>query len=80
MTWEQQDVLEHEERDWHKSVRKDREEGKESVWLDKPVFDERIAGTMRRFILEPEQEARAQRIRQGTESAINRYSDGEQDQ
>ena len=77
MGWEQQNILKHEEKQWHKSIRKDREEGKESVWLDEPVFDERIAGRMRRFILEPDQESRAQRIKQGKEGAIDKFKDND---
>lgn len=57
---EQQQLLAHEEPDWHKSARK-REEGetKERVWLDEMVLDPRIAGRMRRFALDAEVEERA---------------------
>lgn len=45
---ETQGVLEHEEGEWHKSVRKrDRSDGEESAWLDEMVIDERIGERMR---------------------------------
>ena len=65
--WEQQSVLIDEEPTWHKSVRKPRKDDLERVWLDEVVIDPRIAERMRRFVLDPEEEARAQRIRNGTE-------------
>jgi import inner membrane translocase subunit TIM54 len=50
--WEQESLLKKEEADWHKSVRKDRDPEKESVWVDDMVLDPRIAGRMRRFYLD----------------------------
>ncbi|KIW06634.1 uncharacterized protein PV09_02346 [Verruconis gallopava] len=50
--WEQESLLKKEELDWHKSVRKDRDPNKESVWNDDMVLDPRIAGRMRRFYLD----------------------------
>lgn len=67
--YEQQTVLEHEEQDWHKSVHK-REPGsenKEREWLDDVVLDPRLASRMRRYVLPPEEEARAERIAEGKE-------------
>ena len=49
--WEQQRLLEPEESEWHKSVRKERDPQKESVWLDPMVIDSRIGSRMRRFEL-----------------------------
>ncbi|KAG8625589.1 hypothetical protein KVT40_005990 [Elsinoe batatas] len=64
--WEQQRLLAHEEGEWHKSVKKRvREEGKEDVWRDEMVVDERIAGRMRKFELSREDEERARRIWNG---------------
>jgi import inner membrane translocase subunit TIM54 len=65
--WEQQSVLAEEEPTWHKSVRKPRKDDLERVWLDDIVIDPRIAERMCRFVLDPGEEARAQRIGQGTE-------------
>ncbi|OOQ91015.1 Mitochondrial import inner membrane translocase subunit tim54 [Penicillium brasilianum] len=63
-TYEQQTLLEHEEKEWHKSVHKRDEENKdkEREWLDDIVLDQRIASRMQRATLSPEDEARAQRI------------------
>ena len=66
-TWEQQTVLADEEPSWHKSVRKPRTDDLERVWLDDVVLDPRIAERMRRFELNPDEEARAQRIGAGQE-------------
>lgn len=70
-TWEQQSVLTDEERTWHKSVRKPRKEGDktERVWLNDVVLDSRIGERMRRFVLDPEEEARANRIASGAEQS-----------
>ncbi|PVI05942.1 hypothetical protein DM02DRAFT_667938 [Periconia macrospinosa] len=57
--WEQQQLLEHEEVDWHKSVTKREDDSKERVWLDDMVLDPRIAGRMRKFELDSEVEQRA---------------------
>jgi import inner membrane translocase subunit TIM54 len=59
---EQQTVLEAAEKEWHKSARKREEGDKEREWLDDVVLDERIASRMKRALLTPEDEARAQRI------------------
>ncbi|KAI0139972.1 mitochondrial import inner membrane translocase subunit Tim54 [Hypoxylon sp. NC0597] len=71
---EQQIVLEHEERDWPKSVWKDEKpkEGEEKatattpppekIWASPIVLDPRIAMRMRRFEIQPEEEARAREI------------------
>ncbi|KAI1370657.1 mitochondrial import inner membrane translocase subunit Tim54 [Hypoxylon crocopeplum] len=78
---EQQTVLEHEERDWVKSVWKDDppketkdddkestspstvvEPPKEKIWANPVVLDPRIAMRMRRFEIEPQEEARARQI------------------
>ncbi|KAF2223034.1 mitochondrial import inner membrane translocase subunit Tim54, partial [Elsinoe ampelina] len=65
-SWEQQRLLAHEEGEWHKSVkRRVREEGKEDVWRDEMVVDERIVGRMRKFELSREDEERAKRIGNG---------------
>lgn len=60
--YEQQTVLEDEEKDWHKSVHKRDEADNEREWLDDVVLDPRIASRMQRSILSPEEESRAQRI------------------
>ncbi|KAK2026927.1 hypothetical protein LX32DRAFT_459117 [Colletotrichum zoysiae] len=70
--YEQQRVLEHEERDWVKSVWKEAaeapgsadeaERAKERVWTSPVVVDPRVAGRMRRFEIRPEDEERARRI------------------
>ncbi|XXG98846.1 cyclin-like protein [Hypoxylon texense] len=72
---EQQTALEHEERDWVKSVWKEEkpeEEGEkqsstpaapaEKIWASPVVLDPRIAMRMRRFEIQPEEEARAKEI------------------
>ena len=65
--WQQQSVLVEEESTWHKSARKPRKDDLERVWLDDIVVDPRIAERMCRFVLDPEEEARAQRIGTGSE-------------
>lgn len=60
--YEQQNVLEDEEKDWHKSVHKRDELDKEREWLDDVVLDSRIASRMQLAVLSPEEEARSQRI------------------
>ncbi|KAF2151248.1 hypothetical protein K461DRAFT_295320 [Myriangium duriaei CBS 260.36] len=58
--YEQQALLANEEPEWHKSVRKrERVEGKEDLWRDPIVLDERIASKMRVFELTQEDEQRA---------------------
>lgn len=59
--WEQQRLLEHEEPDWHKTVR-DRskvEKGADRVWLDDMILDARVAERMQKFVLDAEVEERA---------------------
>ena len=66
--WEQQRLLEEEEREWHKSARKPNpagEEGKERVWLEEMVVDERIGQRMRRFELGTEDKQRARATMDG---------------
>lgn len=69
--YEQQNVLEEEEKEWHKSVHKRDPENpngdNEREWLDDVVLDPRIASRMDRYTLCPNEEARAQRIDEGTE-------------
>ncbi|KAJ5089460.1 hypothetical protein N7532_008144 [Penicillium argentinense] len=60
--YEQQAVLEGEEKEWHKSVHKRDEDDKERVWLDDIVLDPRIAARMKHSVLSPEDEARSKRI------------------
>lgn len=90
ISYEQQTILEHEEQEWHKSVRKEAADRKlqayndnpsivsddaaakklfdeEREWIDELVIDPRIASRMHRYILSPEQEARANRIASGQE-------------
>lgn len=68
---EQQDLLQGEEYYWHKSARKPRKEGDttEQIWSKSIVLDPRIASRMRRFELDPEEEARAGRIARGEEES-----------
>ena len=67
--FEQQEELFDEERYWHKSVRKPKkvDPNAEKVWTGEMVLDPRIASRMRRFELDPEEEARANRIGSGNE-------------
>ena len=61
--WEQQRQLQHEEAEWHKSVRERKDDdGRERVWLDDIVLDPRIAERMRKFELDSENEERARNI------------------
>lgn len=48
---EQVDLLQDEEVQWHKSVRKPKEDGSERVWLDDVILDPRISERMRKFVL-----------------------------
>ncbi|KAE8151834.1 mitochondrial import inner membrane translocase subunit Tim54 [Aspergillus avenaceus] len=68
-THEQQTLLEEEEQEWHKSVHRKDEANpdKEREWVDTVVVDPRIASRMHRYVLSPDDEARSQRIAQGTE-------------
>lgn len=91
--YEQQTLLDHEEKEWHKSVRKAAEARKQQAeadnsasvsddtqpvaqpdilkeereWIDDVVIDPRIAARMSRYVLAPEEEARAKRIDEGLE-------------
>ena len=70
--WEQEQVLEGEEREWHKMARKpnpEGEEGRERVWLEKMILDRRIANRMRTFEMSAEEEERAARIAKGEAGA-----------
>ncbi|KAJ5899054.1 hypothetical protein N7495_003798 [Penicillium taxi] len=60
--YEQQTVLENEEKEWHKSVHKADDTGRERVLVDDMVLDPRIASRMKLALLSPEDEARSQRI------------------
>ncbi|GKT76121.1 mitochondrial import inner membrane translocase subunit TIM-54 [Colletotrichum tofieldiae] len=70
--YEQQRALEHEERNWVKSVWKEAAEApesadeaertKERIWTSPVVVDPRIATRMRRFEIRPEDEERAKQI------------------
>ncbi|KAI9792610.1 MAG: mitochondrial import inner membrane translocase subunit tim54 [Piccolia ochrophora] len=79
VVWEQEAVLEHEESDWHKSVRKARANDTERTWLDDVVMDPRIAERMLRFELSSEDDARAGRISQGLEIARDAGQKGDND-
>ena len=67
--WEQQSLLINEEPTWHKSTRKPRKEDdtSEPIWTEGVVVDERIGSRMRKFELDPEEEARANRLASGVE-------------
>ena len=68
--WEQQLLLDSEEQEWHKIAHTPNppgEEGKERVWLEEMVIDERIGVRMRAFELGSEEDARAKRIMRGEE-------------
>ncbi|OAL37013.1 hypothetical protein AYO20_03782 [Fonsecaea nubica] len=71
--WEQQSLLIQEEATWHKSVRKlrkdDDDASYEPIWVSDMVIDERIGSRMRKFQLDAEEEARAERIGRGEEKA-----------
>jgi import inner membrane translocase subunit TIM54 len=75
--WEQQVLLAEEEQTWHKSVRKPLKEGDETerVWLNDIVIDSRIGERMRKFELDPEEEARADRIASGLEKPRTAHAD-----
>ncbi|PQE11158.1 mitochondrial import inner membrane translocase subunit tim-54 protein [Rutstroemia sp. NJR-2017a BVV2] len=64
---EQQTLLAHEEKDWHKSIRKRTEVEPERTWLEPIVLDPRIASRMRKAELSAEDEERASRIVVGEE-------------
>lgn len=49
---EQQQLLYDEEKDWHKSVRKPRDDRLERIWLNVIVIDPQIGERMQKFILD----------------------------
>lgn len=67
--YEQQYALANEEKEWHKSVHRASDDPniREREWLDKVVIDPRIGSRMRRFMLAPDEETRAERISEGKE-------------
>ena len=71
--WEQQHMLEQEETEWHKSVRKPRNDNFERTWLDDVVMDSRIASRMRKFMLDPVENDRAERIANGLEKPLGHH-------
>ena len=75
-SWEQQTILEHEEREWYSKARERKEGEGERVWLDPMVLDERIATKMRRFELTVEDETRAERIGSGKEGQLAKHMEG----
>ncbi|KAI5298014.1 mitochondrial import inner membrane translocase subunit tim54 [Ascosphaera atra] len=60
--WEQEVVLSAEEKDWHKAARRPKPEAFEREWLDEVVIDPRIGSRMSKFVIPPEEAARAERI------------------
>ena len=59
-SWEQEEALQHEEKDWHKSAWKGDEEAEGRRVLREPmVLDSRVAGRMRRFDIAAEVEEMA---------------------
>jgi len=63
--WEQEAVLKHEEREWHKSAwatNKEGDEDKERVWKERMVIDGRIGKAMSRFELENGKEEEALKV------------------
>ncbi|KAK4634812.1 Mitochondrial import inner membrane translocase subunit tim54 [Fulvia fulva] len=74
---EQDQVLDHEERDWWKTVRQPRKEHEEDIWLQPMVLDERIASRMRAFRLTAEDEDRAKRIESGAEKVATDSEDSD---
>ena len=63
--WEQQGVYMDEEKEWHKSARKPNapgEEGKERVWSEAMVLDERIGERMTTFVNSMADDERSRRI------------------
>lgn len=71
---EQAAVLGEEETTWHKSVRKapKKDDGSERIWTADMVLDNRIASRMRKFELDFEEAARAERIGSGQEKGLAR--------
>ncbi|MCJ1476004.1 mitochondrial import inner membrane translocase subunit tim54 [Lambiella insularis] len=65
--WEQQAVYHDEEKEWHKSARKQNapeDEGKERPWQEDMIVDERIGQRMTTFVNAMTEEETAQRIRE----------------
>ena len=79
--WEQQDVLKHEEAEWHKDVRRRERvmDGPEREWSDPMTLDSRIASRMRKFEMDDEDEHRANRIAKGSEGIPGRKEDRRSD-
>ena len=73
---EQKQVLAFEEKDWWKTVRREREEHEEDVWIQPIAFDERITSRMRAFELRAGDEERAKRFAAGTEK-LKKHDDEE---
>ncbi|KAL8929921.1 MAG: hypothetical protein Q9208_001065 [Pyrenodesmia sp. 3 TL-2023] len=59
--WEQEGILEGEEKDWHKSAWQDRTGEEERVWKDRTVIDPRVGERMRLFELGKDDEERAKK-------------------
>ncbi|KAI4184235.1 MAG: hypothetical protein LQ348_004577 [Seirophora lacunosa] len=59
--WEQEGMLEGEERDWHKSAWQAQSGDGERVWKDRMVIDARVGDRMRQFELGADDEERARR-------------------
>jgi import inner membrane translocase subunit TIM54 len=69
--WEQERLLAHEEKEWHKSVRERKDDdGKERVWLDDIVLDPRIAERMRKFVLDMDAQESLKKIAAEKEEPI----------
>ncbi|RAL65076.1 hypothetical protein DID88_001183 [Monilinia fructigena] len=59
---EQSTLLQHEEKEWHKSIHTRTPTDSERTWLDPIVLDQRIASRMRKAELTAEEEERAKKI------------------
>ncbi|QSZ29855.1 hypothetical protein DSL72_004373 [Monilinia vaccinii-corymbosi] len=59
---EQSTLLQHEEKEWHKSIRTRTPTDSERTWLEPIILDPRIASRMRKAELTAEEEERAKRI------------------
>ncbi|KAF2447680.1 hypothetical protein P171DRAFT_518748 [Karstenula rhodostoma CBS 690.94] len=65
---EQQQLLTHEEPEWHKTIRERKEGEGERVWLDDMVIDPRIGERMRKFELGADEEDKANNMPVGKEA------------
>lgn len=72
-----QSVLQHEEKEWHKSIHKPRDDGRERTWLEDIVVDKRIAEKMRNFRLGQAEEERAERLTRGVEKPLHDQGESE---